>query len=562
MNENNIQQLSVRLGLVTVEDVNQYTVIQLVMMIANKINELILAMDEFEGDVQSSLKTQNDKIQYLLGKGLMTEVLTVFETWLTDGTFEELINQTALNSLTTRISDIEEDYGLLNLPPESDITDVLKNILEVNSKTDKKSVVLLPNSVCYISDTIIIKKDKVHIKGGCNTELRKKANVPFFKIYAQQILISSILFVGNNNYGYDDRLDDTTSGIILGRNNGDNNFGPNTVYPNDCELHNVRIEHCGNHGFDWQEGRGLRLNGFISAYNTNDGIYVSDKAVDANHATFTFAEMMRNGGNGITNIKYSNFTNLKLFENKLNGCVLEGGNVGTIYSENNGIGDGKTPAEHGVGIVMKGTCNNINVQWLNDKWDDVAGTMHEVSRNYIQGISLPTADRSYGQRLTKTNQILIGKGFAEPVSSEFSNWVGLLTKPTSKNDITESVLGTGETARKIIDKGTASKLQYIFNPGTELSIGGGVSIRKITASNHTITETVPAKSIKKVSIGNGAIKTGVCIKAFIRNNIPDEILIQESLTFDEWATIRLYNTSDHEVSANIELTLVVIEFSM
>ena len=470
--------------------------------------------------------------------------------------------ESGLAQTNAQLSATTNEYGLLNLPPESDITDVLKSILETNVTNDKKSVVLLPNSICYISDTISIKKDNVHIKGGANTEIRKKADVEFFKLYAQKTLISSVLFRGNNDKAYDS-FEDTTSGIILGRNNGDNTWGPQTIYSNDCMLENVRIERCGNHGFDWQEGRGLRLDRFISAYNTNDGIYVTDKALDANHGTFTFAEMMRNGRNGITNVNCSNFTNLKLFENKKNGCILGGGCVGTIFSENNGMDGNGTPGVNGLGIIFNGVCNNINVQWLNDKWDDRGGEMEGVSRNYISGISLPTDDRSIGQRLTKTNQLLVGKGFKEHESSGFQNWISLLTKPTDMNEITESVLGTSGDSKKIIDKGTASKLEYIFATGTVVRFGNGTPIKKINAVNASISATVQPGAMTQVSVGRGEIKFGVGLKAFISGEVPKEIIIQESIPYDGWVYLRLYNMSDKEVNVyNLPVTIIMAEFDI
>ena len=41
MKEKNIRELAKRMKLITVEDVNQYTIAQLVYMIANKVNEVL-----------------------------------------------------------------------------------------------------------------------------------------------------------------------------------------------------------------------------------------------------------------------------------------------------------------------------------------------------------------------------------------------------------------------------------------------------------------------------------------------------------------------------------------
>ena len=105
MKEKNIQELAIRMGLISVEDMCQYTIAQLVVKIANKVNELVGEVWRFETDVQEILKTQNENIQYLLGKGLLLEVENVFNGWVQDGTFDTLLNQSALKKVNGRIDE-------------------------------------------------------------------------------------------------------------------------------------------------------------------------------------------------------------------------------------------------------------------------------------------------------------------------------------------------------------------------------------------------------------------------------------------------------------------------
>lgn len=100
-----LQNLAVSMQLVTVEDMQKHSIPQLVTMIANKMNELIQEVYRFEGDVSDVVKTQNDNIQYLLGEGLHLEVATVFENWMNDGTFDTLLNQSALKKVNDRIDE-------------------------------------------------------------------------------------------------------------------------------------------------------------------------------------------------------------------------------------------------------------------------------------------------------------------------------------------------------------------------------------------------------------------------------------------------------------------------
>ena len=105
MKEKNIQELAIRMGLISVENMCQYTITQLVVMVANKVNELVGEVWRFETDVQEILKTQNDNIQYLLGEGLHLEIENIFDGWFKDGTFDSLINQTALKQVSDRIDE-------------------------------------------------------------------------------------------------------------------------------------------------------------------------------------------------------------------------------------------------------------------------------------------------------------------------------------------------------------------------------------------------------------------------------------------------------------------------
>ena len=105
MKENNIRELAERMGLISVENVCQYTIAQLVYMVANKVNELINEVWRFETDVHETLKTQNENIQYLLDEGLHLEVEDIFNGWVKDGTFDVLINQSALKKVNERIDE-------------------------------------------------------------------------------------------------------------------------------------------------------------------------------------------------------------------------------------------------------------------------------------------------------------------------------------------------------------------------------------------------------------------------------------------------------------------------
>lgn len=164
-----IQNLAVSLQLVTVEDMRKHSLPQLVTMIANKLNELMNEVHRFETDVIEMVETQNENIQYLLGEGLHLEVATVFEGWMEDGTFDTLINQSALKKVNDRIdetnaqlSDVKQKIPFVNVVNEGAKNDGITdnyNILTEIIKKNKKATLYFPNGIYKISNTLKIDSD-------------------------------------------------------------------------------------------------------------------------------------------------------------------------------------------------------------------------------------------------------------------------------------------------------------------------------------------------------------------------------------------------------------------
>ena len=91
---NKITNIAVKLNLITADDVCQYTVIELVYKIINKVNEVI-----------EVLGIQNDDIQSLLNEGMPEEVMAHFNKILNDGTLETFINQSVLSNINKKVDD-------------------------------------------------------------------------------------------------------------------------------------------------------------------------------------------------------------------------------------------------------------------------------------------------------------------------------------------------------------------------------------------------------------------------------------------------------------------------
>ena len=89
-----ITDIAIKLNLITADDICQYSVVELVYKIINKVNEVI-----------EVIGIQNDDIQYLLNEGMPEEVMAHFNKILNDGTLETFINQTVLSNINKKVDD-------------------------------------------------------------------------------------------------------------------------------------------------------------------------------------------------------------------------------------------------------------------------------------------------------------------------------------------------------------------------------------------------------------------------------------------------------------------------
>lgn len=174
MKEKNILELARRMNLISVDDMCKYTITQLVVMIANKVNELIDEVGQFESDVVETVKTQNENIQYLLGEGLHLEVENIFDGWIQDGTFDTLINQTAIKTVNDRLDETNARLSQTNqhlnsigqiairLDGELDDTQAIQRVIDSDNP-------LYVDRHLIVSDTIRLKLTSVIIGKGKNS---------------------------------------------------------------------------------------------------------------------------------------------------------------------------------------------------------------------------------------------------------------------------------------------------------------------------------------------------------------------------------------------------------
>lgn len=91
-----LENICVKLDLITVEHMGCYTTLELLMMVVKKLNEVI---------------TESNRLNDLFGDGLIEDIRKVLMEWLDDGTISKVINEEVFKQLNLRIgnkANIEE----------------------------------------------------------------------------------------------------------------------------------------------------------------------------------------------------------------------------------------------------------------------------------------------------------------------------------------------------------------------------------------------------------------------------------------------------------------------
>ena len=188
----NVGELKKALNEISVYDFDVYTSMELYYKIANKLNEVIKELMRFEGLVSDEVIKQNEKLIYLLGEGLNTEVVKKINQMIADGTMDTIINHNVFNSLNNKIEDYKDELS-------SQIKDVVNTIENINIDVSNNSIVnclmdgsdevaklqqihdyivakgkgtiFIPNGTLTIKDTFNLNLSKVKIKGNGATIL-------------------------------------------------------------------------------------------------------------------------------------------------------------------------------------------------------------------------------------------------------------------------------------------------------------------------------------------------------------------------------------------------------
>ena len=116
---NELLENVMNLGIITEDDVKRLTAIELMMLIIERINGLLLHVDHVDGKLDSLLED------------VYNITLEELNKWTQDGTFDTLINQTALKKVSDHVTEIIniKNYGV-DSTGKTDCTDIIQGLID------------------------------------------------------------------------------------------------------------------------------------------------------------------------------------------------------------------------------------------------------------------------------------------------------------------------------------------------------------------------------------------------------------------------------------------------
>ena len=389
----NINDMRKSLNEISVYDLNVYSAIELYYALATKTNEVITELSRFEGVISDEIIEQNEKLTYLLGEGLIKEVVNKINDLVADGTMDTIINHNVLTSLNNKIDKIT-----MLMPPSSDVdtnTQNLQSILDLAKDKNVNLTVQFPSGYYELKPCVIF--DNTTIKLTNNTTL-KSVPAPYYNKNFNEYEDIPILFFNAiphddneiNITGYNGRSNITIEGGIFEAKSaicfihGENITLRNIKFKNANYDHymqigsckNVKIENCEFYGvtqrasnrqyvefiqLDWATFESMpywRKDGAIYDNDVNDGIEIINckfnKGYD-NYSHLPVAIGSHAGQNGINN---KNIT--------IKGCEFNKFDFSALtlkYMDNVVIEDNKfisTDNKDSYGITID-SCKNVNV---------------------------------------------------------------------------------------------------------------------------------------------------------------------------------------------------------
>nr|DAN06795.1 MAG TPA: Poly(beta-D-mannuronate) C5 epimerase [Caudoviricetes sp.] len=207
-----IKKMCVSLELISVYDIDSYSMLELYYMLAKKINETIIEMNRFEISINEEVEKQTSILDSLLNNGLHNEVISKIDEMIVDGTFDTIINNNVFKLINNKIDDFKTEYEEFKVSTTEkidSITFVIKPTTDYNTKINEilssnpNATIMFDNGVHEIENIVIEDKENFTICGNKNAILKLKDNsnntLLWIKDSCSNVLIKNLNVDGNKD---------------------------------------------------------------------------------------------------------------------------------------------------------------------------------------------------------------------------------------------------------------------------------------------------------------------------------------------------------------------------
>lgn len=185
-----IKEICLNLNLISVYDIDSYSMTELYYKVAQKINEIITEMTRFETSLTDSLIEQNKKLENIIDTGVTNDVINKIDEMVTDGTLETIINNDLFNKLNSKIENITDSITTFNIANYNHVSgdNITQTIKEIMSVAKNGDVIFIPTGEYIINETIELLPNMV-LKGKSTREsILKAENCNCISINGESIL--------------------------------------------------------------------------------------------------------------------------------------------------------------------------------------------------------------------------------------------------------------------------------------------------------------------------------------------------------------------------------------
>ena len=454
-------QALINQGIITAADIQRMTTLELLLTIVERVNEL-----------HDLTKEGLEAVQRLLDKGLLSEVEQIFNTWTQDGTFDKLINQSALKEVNKRI-----DETLIK--SMEDLTYVRPEWLEswndedasqaINESISSGKKVKLGSGVYKISNSIILKTNSFLEGNGKHTTIKLNPNSS----------IDAIIKVEDDSVKNVTLKDFCVFGDLKNQTDGYDGIDLTTSFknPDDARqtVSNVFIEQIKGNGFIIKGRGGNVVDNVQVLWCERDGIVIN-----------TWDSVYSNCNAGSI---YENAWNVQGTSNHFKGCKGWWANYGFKIAASRCTFNQCEGQDCIYPVELEGWDNRLEfyIDGAGEKggnpdlWREGVGItlLKNNGRNVINGTV--TDRREYSKEGT-THYVLDDKGgYYNQINLEFSNVRKAFMKDSSTISTSSVICGRGE----LKDGSSASSVAMFFNSDfrtSEVGVADG-----FTAADNKVT---------------------------------------------------------------------------